>query len=271
MGRKAKYQAAAKAYMPTIKEVCAAEDTPFQVCFAQLMVEVGGSVVKPLEEPPDPKKVHERSFKLASVHNLFGLKYPRGRHAKKLWAHLGQPGKVIKKTPERIKIRNQAHLDRLLRKGAEFKDRDYLANPIFGSRVSLVMPCAFCTFPTLAAGILGWCRWMKRSRYQDGGILANDPVRWIAYRWMRGYATADHYVEAVVKRMRSCAKYLDDDTFDMTITDELDQLLDEAREVDGPDRWELGKTALEDNGLTRVPYEVFDFSDEPMVIEVCRV
>jgi hypothetical protein len=252
MGRKEKYQEAAAAYMETVKKVCAEEDTPYQVCFAQLMVEVGGSVVEPVEELPDPEEVHDRKFKLASVHNLFGLKYPKGKSAKKLWEYLGKPGKVTKMTPERIKIKDQKHLDKLLKRDAKFDD-DYLANPTFGGRVSLMLPDAFCTFPTLEAGIRGWCLWMKRSRYQDGGILRDDPVRWIAYRWMRGYATADHYVEAVVKRMRRCAEYLGDRSFDVSINDALDNLLDEARTVDGRDRWNLAKDALEDNSFTAVP------------------
>lgn len=267
MGRREKYKTAAERYLPTIKAVCAVESVPYQVCFAQLMVEVGGSVVPPLTESPDPEEIYPREFKLASVHNLFGLKYPRGTHAEKLWEFLGKPGKVVKYTPERIKIRDRNHLDKLLKKGARFK-ADYLAHPTFGGRVSLMLPCGFCTFETMEAGIRAWCLWMKRSRYQDGGVLADDPVRWIAYRWMRGYATADHYVEAVVKRMRRCVEYLGDESFDVTIDDELDALLDEAREVDGRDRWELAKEALEDNYFQRLPYEVMDFNDEPMTIEV---
>ena len=251
MARKDRYQAALAEYYPTMQRVCAENDVPPQVCFAQFMVESGGG-----------KGV------LGKKHNYFGLKYPRGKSWKKQWEWLGQPGKVIKFTNEKIKIKSRKHMDRLLKKKAVFKDYVWAANPTFPSRQSLRLPQAFCTFETMEAGILGWCRFMSRSRYKDGGVLGHDPVRWIAYRWMRGYATATAYVEAVVNRMNRVYKYTDDESFLCKIDDPLDDLLDEARLVDGRARWDLAKDALEDNGFQHVPFEVYDFSDEPMIVEV---
>lgn len=251
MGRK-QYQTLIQKFLPTIQKVCKAEEVPYQICFAQLLVESGGK------------------SDLAKKHNYFGLKFPRGKRWKTQWEWLGQPGKFQKMTPERINVRNRSHFDRLVDKGAVFSDEEWSANPTFPSSQSLRLPQLFCTFSSLEAGVKGWCRFMKRSRYQDGGILANDPVRWIAYRWMRGYATADFYVEAVVKRMQRVFKYTDDPAFDVEISEDLDELLDEARRLGpGVERWELAKDALEANSFQNIfPHvEVLDFS-EPLVVEV---
>ena len=248
MAKSNKYTRLADKFLPTIKAVCAEEDTPFQVCFAQLVVESGGK------------------SDLAKLHNYFGIKYPRGRHADELILRLGNPGSFTKLTPERLKIKNQAHLDKLLKKGAKFSD-EYLAAPYFGKSVRLKLPCAFCTWKTMEAGVRGWAVFMQRSRYDDGGVLRDDPVRWIAYRWMRGYATSNQYVEAVVNRMNKVAKYTGDESFAVEITEELDDLLDEARLLGpGRDRWDLGKLALETNEMTGTPYELIEF--EPMEITV---
>jgi len=253
LGRKERYKKLADKFLPTMKRICAEEDTPFQVCFAQLLVESGGR------------------GELGKRHNYFGLKYPRGKYAKVLWERLGKPGKHVKMTPERLKVRDRNHLDKLLKKGAVFSDK-FMKSPYYGKSVRLKMPCAFCTFPDMEAGIRAWCIWMKRSRYKDGGIFATDPVRWIAYRWLRGYATANAYVEAVVKRMNSVAKYLGLEEFRVSIDDDLDELLDEARELGpGRDRWDLGKEALEANGLTGVPYEVIEFEEMEIVVDLNEV
>ena len=249
MGRKEKYQAAAEKYLPTIKRICAANGAPYQVCFAQLMVESGGSGV------------------LAERHNYFGIKYPRGRNWKALWEWLGQPGKVVKLTNEKIKIKSEAHMMRYLAKGAVFKDEKWAANPTYPSRQAMRLPQAFCAWDSLEFGVEGWCRFMSKKRYQDGGVLTDWPVRWIAYRWMRGYATATGYVPAVVKRMNRVHQYTGDKSFLCEIDEDLEDLIDIALLYDGSERHDFAKDALEDNGFQRVPYEVFDFSNDPIVIE----
>jgi hypothetical protein len=247
MGQAERYRLIANKFLPTIKAVCDGEDVPFQVCFAQLVVETGGG-----------------KSDLAQRHNYFGLKYPRGKYAEELKERLSVSGKFTKFTPERFTVKDRKHLDKLLGRGAVFSDK-YMADPYFGKSVRLKLPCPFCTFDSMEAGIRAWVVWMKKSRYDDGGVFKDDPVRWIAYRWMRGYATADSYVEAVVKRMNRVAEYLGDDTFAAEIDENLDEILDEARFLGpGRERWDLAKEALEANGLHSLPYEVYEF--EPMVI-----
>lgn len=227
-------------YRPTVERVCVELGVPFAVCLAQMRTEAGSG-----------KGV------LGQNHNHWGLKYPKGKSAAARLEAMGHPGKIEKMTGERLVIRSDAHIVQLNRIGAVFRDE-----PVIGESCRIRLPQLFCAWPTLEAGVRGWAAFVTSSRYDDGGVFADDPARWFAYRWAKGYATARRYVEANVKNVNK----LSDVTGVHAVIDEgLERFLDAARELHGRARWEFTNREFERDQLGRA-VEVMDFSDEPMVI-----
>jgi len=241
---KKKYRELAEKFLPTIKDVCSVQRVPSQVCFAQLVVESGGE------------------SELAKVHNYFGLKF-RKRLSDKLFAMGVYHSQHVKLTKERITLRDMAHYEKLKKRGAIFLE-EVDANPaaFFGKRITIKLPLPFFAFKSMRDGIVGYCLFVKRSRYMDAIMLCRDPVRWIGYVWARGYATADHYPEAVVKRMQRVYTHLGDESFNVWIDEDLAELLEELRKLEGPDRWDLAQSALDHTSFKSLPFEELEFTDE---------
>jgi hypothetical protein len=213
-------------YRPTVERVCTELSVPFTVCLAQMRTEAGGG-----------------GGDLGKRHNHWGVKFPKGQVR---FEAMGRPGSYEKMTPERIRIRSLKHIERLRAKGAVFKD-----TPEVGKSCRLRLRQTFCTWPTLEAGVRGWCAFVTSSRYDDDGVFVDDPARWFAYRWGRGYATARKYVEANVRNLNRLADKTGEEAFRAVIDEGLAAFLDAARELSGKARWAYTKERLEADQLGR--------------------
>lgn len=95
----------------------------------------------------------------------------------------------------------------------------------------------FAAFDTPADGIRAWCRKVTGSRYSRSKVHREDPLRFMAYLWGRGWATADHYVEAFASRLRKLGEAIGDtDLASARVDTELTPCLEVLRSAYGAER-----------------------------------
>jgi hypothetical protein len=98
----------------------------------------------------------------------------------------------------------------------------------------------FASFPSPEAGIAAWCVRVTGRRYGDSALFADDPTRFMAYLWGRGWATADHYVEAFAGRLRRLGEVMGDPALALARIDpELEPCITALRGCYGKERHEL--------------------------------
>jgi hypothetical protein len=143
-----------------------------------------------------------RSELAQKAHNYHGIKYRKSAHDAYVW-HV---------SPERT------------RKGVTKRDR-----------------MRFAAFATPEDGIRAWCDKVTSRRYKRSAEFGGDPLRFMAYLWARGWATANHYVEHFAGRLRALGRAINDaELAAVRIDAELEPCLDVLRETYGAERHKLG-------------------------------
>lgn len=120
----------------------------------------------------------------------------------------------------------------------------------------------FAAFDTPQEGIQAWCDKVTGARYSGSSAFRDDPVRFMAYLWGRGWATAGHYVEHVAGRLRALGEAIGDTELAQVHVDtELEPCLEVLREAFGAERHKATE-AMAEAGFcwSRVP--AIDFAHE---------
>ena len=143
-----------------------------------------------------------RSDLAQRANNFHGIKYRKGQHDRF----------VMHVSPERT------------RKGNTTKQR-----------------MRFAAFDTPEDGIRAWVKKVTSRRYRRSSDYETDPVRFMAYLWGKGWATANHYVESFSARLRKLGRIIgDEDLAGARVDHQLEPCLEVLRECGpGSDRHKL--------------------------------
>jgi hypothetical protein len=124
----------------------------------------------------------------------------------------------------------------------------------------------FAGWDDVESAVRGYCAFVLRSRYAGAVVLADDPLRWLAYVVGMGYATLapGKYVRRFRKRLVRLADKLPD--VPGLLPEEIDEGL--ARSLAAMDKMPPGKSrrVAAQHELTtelrRLPHQVLDFPEQ---------
>jgi hypothetical protein len=116
----------------------------------------------------------------------------------------------------------------------------------------------------------GYCAFVTRKRYAGAAVLADDPLRWLAYVVAMGYATLapGKYVRRFRKRLIRLAKRLPD--MPGLMPEEIDEGL--AKSLAAMDRCPPGKSRRVvaehelQTELRRLPHQVLEFPEMEIIV-----
>lgn len=142
-----------------------------------------------------------RSDLAKRANNFHGIKYRKGQHTRF----------VMHVSPERT------------RKGVTTRQR-----------------MRFAAFDTPEDGIRAWVKKVTGRRYRRSSDYEDDPVRFVAYLWGKGWATANHYVAAFAAKLRKLGDAIGDKALAKVRVDhQLEPCLVVLRECYGSERHKL--------------------------------
>lgn len=124
----------------------------------------------------------------------------------------------------------------------------------------------FCGWDDVEGATRGYCAFVLRSRYAAATVLADDPLRWLAYVVGMGYATLapGKYVRRFRKRLQRLAEKLPH--VPGLMPEEVDEGL--AKSLDAMDKMPPGKSrrVVAQHELTtelrRLPHQVVEFPEQ---------